>query len=94
MAKVYIAGPITGHPDYKERFAKAEQELREQGDIPLNPAMLPAGMGYEDYMHICFSMIDVADKVIFLEGWETSPGARRELAYTVSQKGDSAIIRR
>ena len=31
--KVYIAGKISGDPDYREKFAKAEEELKAQGYI-------------------------------------------------------------
>lgn len=47
----------------------------------LNPAMLPEGMLPSDYMRICLSMIDTADVVAFLPGYETSPGAQLELQY-------------
>ena len=38
-------------------------------------------MEYEDYMHIDFAMIDVADMVYFLNDWQDSPGAIREHEY-------------
>lgn len=79
--KVYIAGKITGYPGYKDRFLAGKVALEEQGHIVLNPADLPAGMTNSDYMRICFSMIDVADAVAFLSGWELSDGARLEKAY-------------
>ena len=81
--KVYIAGKITGCPNYKERFYDAEKALNWEGHIALSPADLPEGMTTADYMRICFAMIDVADCVAFLPGWEDSPGARLEHAYCV-----------
>ena len=36
--RVYIAGPITGIMDYKEKFIKAEKQLKEMGHIVINPA--------------------------------------------------------
>ena len=47
----------------------------------LNPAELPGGMSREDYMRICFAMIDVADAVVFLPDAPESAGARLEMAY-------------
>lgn len=35
----------------------------------------------EDYMRICFAMIDVADLVVFLPDAKDSAGARLEKAY-------------
>lgn len=84
---VYIAGPITGIPDYKEKFARAEKALTEAGYIVINPAYLPNDLGDTDlYMTICYPMIDAADVVFFLEGWEKSAGANREMKYSQDHK--------
>ena len=79
--KVYIAGKITGDPGYRDKFAAAEIQLGWQGHTVLNPAELPSGMSREDYMRICFAMIDVADAVVFLPDAADSEGARLERAY-------------
>ena len=79
--KIYIAGKITGDPDYAEKFNTAAREYENRGYIVLNPAMLPEGMLPADYMRICLSMIDTADVVAFLPGYETSSGAQLELQY-------------
>ena len=80
-AKIYIAGKITGDPDYKKKFADAERYYRNMRLTVLNPASLPEGMQKADYMRICFAMIDTADVVAFLPGYETSPGAQLEHLY-------------
>lgn len=77
--KIYIAGPITGHLDYRSKFKKAENELIKKGHTVLNPAYLPDGL--KDYMSICKAMIDQADALYMLEGYESSVGAKEELAY-------------
>ena len=80
--KIYIAGKITGDPNYKAKFeAAAEEYQKKKGCIVLNPTWLPGGMLSADYMRICFAMIDTADVVAFLPGYETSPGAQLELQY-------------
>lgn len=79
--KAYIAGKITGVPDYKEKFQKGVEALVKEGFIVLNPAVLPEGMSPHDYMKICFAMIDVADIVFFLPDWTFSDGARLEYEY-------------
>lgn len=76
--KIYIAGKITGDPWYKSKFKDIEEDLIDEGNIVLNPAELPEGMDYEDYMEICFSMIKQADEVHFLDDWRDSKGAIRE----------------
>ena len=36
--KIYIAGKITGDPNYREKFEKAEKFLAGQGHSVMNPA--------------------------------------------------------
>lgn len=87
---IYIAGPITGVNRYWEPFEKAEDELTAQGFVVLTPTRLPKGMTDEQYMRICFAMIDVADAVLFLPGWVDSAGAFLEYHYC--EYTDKAII--
>lgn len=79
--KIYIAGKITGDPEYRDRFREEAEKLEGLGHIVLNPAELPEGMSKAEYMRICFAMIDCADTVFLLPGWQGSPGARLEQAY-------------
>ena len=81
MQKIYIAGKITGEENYRQKFKAAQDELEARGYRAMNPAILPPGFAYEDYMHICFAMIDVCDAVYFLADWRDSPGATREHEY-------------
>jgi hypothetical protein len=81
--KVYIAGKITGLNDYKELFLHAEQELKSKGYNVMNPAVLPDGFTHEEYMKICFCMIDVCDSVYFLDNWCQSKGAVMEYNYAI-----------
>ncbi|CAI1970441.1 DUF4406 domain-containing protein [Serratia marcescens] len=82
--KVYIAGPMTGLPDFNRPafFAMAEC-IKAAGGIPLNPAILPDGLSQAEYMDICIAMIRCATRVVFLKGWESSLGARAEMALAV-----------
>jgi len=83
---VYVAGKITGLHNYKEKFERAEKMLTDWGLIVLNPAKLPAGMTHEQYMHICYAYIDVADTVFFLNNWQDSVGAGLEHDYAKRTK--------
>ena len=80
-SKIYIAGKITGDENYKAKFAEAEDFYKKNGYTVLSPAVLPAGMRPEDYMRICFAMIDTADAVSFLPDYTRSEGALVEHAY-------------
>lgn len=78
---VYLSGPITGVEKYWEPFENTDDALTALGYVVLNPARLPQGMTDEQYMRICMAMIDSADVVLFLPGWENSKGAKLERAY-------------
>lgn len=87
--KVYIAGPMTNRPHLnRPAFHAAAERLIEAGDIPLNPAVLPDGLSQADYMAICMSMLQRADDIYLLDGWEASAGAVAEyhLAYKLQLK--------
>lgn len=80
MSKAYIAGKITGDPNYRSKFAAAVKYLRSRGHVVMSPAVMPDGFDYEDYMSICFVMMWVcrSGTAFFLPDWEHSAGAIRE----------------
>ena len=81
---VFISGAITSVPDYKERFSKAEKHLYEIGaEAVFNPATLPYSdkISHDEYMAICFKMLDCCDTIFLLNGWAESEGACSEEAY-------------
>lgn len=82
--KVYISGKITGDDDYKEKFKKAEERLRSKGYAVMNPAILPDGFGYKEYMWICLAMLDVCDAIYMLNDWYDSRGAIEEYQNALS----------
>lgn len=79
--KIYIAGKITGNPNYKADFQMAEDWHESVYNAILNPATLPYGMDRKDYMSICIQMILSADMVVFLPNYHESDGAKLELQF-------------
>lgn len=83
---IYIAGPITGHKNgNKDAFAVVADALRKIGYAVLNPTTLPDDMPADRYMPICLAMVQAADIICMLPGWETSGGAQIEYRYAKYQ---------
>lgn len=88
---IYIAGPMTGKDNYnREGFTQAHIFIESKGHTPLNPAKLPRNLDDKKYLPICMTMIDAADAVYMLDGWEDSLGAKAEIAY--ARRQGKAII--
>ena len=78
---IYIAGPMTGLPDYnRAAFNAKAAELKAKGWRILNPAALPT-LDYDLYWPINKAMLDGADAIYMLNGWQHSNGANKELSY-------------
>ena len=79
--KVYIAGPMTGLPHFnRPAFQQAAINLSFEKHVPLNPAILPDGLTEADYMAIGLTMLQCAEAIYLLTGWQFSAGARAEHA--------------
>lgn len=84
---VYISGKITGNKNYKEDFLKAEHWLKLNGYKPINPSKLCdvfPKLTYEQFLAIDYKLIELADAIFMLDGWQKSKGACAELSYAKS----------
>jgi hypothetical protein len=78
--KLYLAGPMTGYPDFnKPLFAAESARLRALGFEIVNPAELNEG---NDGDWLACMRVDIAaimtekcDGIALLQGWEQSRGA-------------------
>lgn len=76
---VYLAGRITGDPEYKKKFEAARRALESASYIVLDPSILPSsGFEYAAYIRISTSMMDECAQVCFLPDWRDSEGAMYE----------------
>ena len=83
--KVYVAGPMTGLPDFNyPAFTAAAERLTAAGHRALNPVdsetLNDTGspQTWDWYMRHALRMVLDADGIALLDGWEASRGARLE----------------
>ena len=86
---IYISGKITGNDYAEDMFKTTEDYLsRKYDEMIINPyrvnAQLPK-LSHDEYMQICFSMIDLCNKVYFMENWRESCGASQEMGYAIAK---------
>jgi hypothetical protein len=76
---VFIAGPMTGYHNLnRSEFNTEAGILEDRGFTVLNPAILPDGLLHGQYLQITLAMLEQADAIFLLNGWEKSTGATRE----------------
>lgn len=87
MTTVYVAGPMTGLPEFNyPAFNAAADELREAGFDVLNPVDSEENnptpgtpQAWDWYMRHAIRMVLDADGIATLPDWESSRGARLEV---------------
>lgn len=90
--KVYIAGPMTGLPNYNfAAFDRAAEILKARGLEPMNPADIgrrwlidnahrePDADEYQELLDAGREQLRKCGRIYLLRGWEKSKGAKSEL---------------
>ena len=79
---VYLCGSFNG-PEYYKAFEDMEDELTSLGRNPMSPARLPNGLTTAQRHRITAAMIDSADAVVMIPGWQADEAAvwEHHLAY-------------
>lgn len=81
MSVIYITGPMSGQENFnRDNFNVVAAMLKAIGHTVLNPALLPDGLTYGQYIKISKAMLECADTIYLLEGWRDSAGATNEHA--------------
>lgn len=89
--RVYIAGPMTGKPEWNyPAFHAAAKVIEAMGDVALNPAEQDLEFAREHveepdlirqtYLRHDLLLLSTADSVAVLPGWENSRGATWEVS--------------
>lgn len=81
MKRIYIAGPMTGLPEFNyPAFNTAAERLRGLGYEVENPAENPEPHcgSWLGYMRMALRQLALCDGVALLPGWQSSRGARIE----------------
>lgn len=83
--KTYIAGPMTGYPEFNHpAFHAKAKELRDEGFEVINPAEHDAEIGtdkpWDTYLRRDLVLVaEQCDRIVCLPGWQDSKGASLEV---------------
>lgn len=98
MKRIYIAGPISGMPQYnRPAFKHAKGILRAYGYQPVSPLdLVPEDEPEQPYLYYIkqgLELLDSCQAALFLPGWRRSPGARIERIFARREGKDIYELR-
>ncbi len=82
---VYLSGQMSNLPDFgKGNFFRAEGILKKMGIAVINPANLPDGWTWEEYMNAAYQTLNKLkpDYLVLLPNWRNSAGAIQEKCWS------------
>ena len=95
IARMYLSGPISSDPLFRDKFNRAQAQLAGMGYRVVNPANMHMVMDnratWDDYMRIDTELLCMCDVLVQLPGWERSLGCQRE--YGVAYARDMIILK-
>lgn len=87
MQIVYLSGNLLENKNAKDEFYLAELFLKQMGYTVMNPVEILKelqGLKQEDRIRVCYRLVDIADIIFMVSGWQKSKGANAELSYAKS----------
>lgn len=87
MKRIYIAGPMTGIPEFNyPAFFAAKADLLARGYYPVSPTESTNDVivteaeakPWDYYMRLAIALLLSCDGIHMIDGWENSKGARLE----------------
>ena len=95
MKRIYLSGPMTGHPEFNYPAFHAEAaRIRALGHDVVNPAEISAEAGegatWTDYLRADLREMLTCDTVALMPGWHNSRGAHLEVQ--VAHRLNMAIV--
>lgn len=80
VARLYVAGPMSGYPDFNyPAFNAAAERLRAANDLVENPAENPEEIDWQGYMRTALAQVVRVEGVAVLPDWQMSRGATLEV---------------
>jgi hypothetical protein len=87
MQVVYLSGNLLENKNAKDEFYCAELFLKQMGYTVMNPAEILKDLQelkQEERMKVRYRLVDIADIIFMVSGWQKSKDANAELSYAKS----------